>query len=791
METIKAKIEQIYCAKPTWAAVRIVYKNEIGMDCKINASGKIINPVKGTVVVLEGEFFEDKQYGPKFLVEKCKMDQSLKSNAAAYFKSGLLKGVGPAIADRIIAKFGNDAIRILEKEPERLTEIKGITPKKLAKIIESHKAHSSMIELVDYFEGNITENQLNKIWEKYGTNSMKKIKEDPYQLIYDIDGFGFKKVDALALSSGIEKDSPKRIGAALYYSLVSAYQFGHCFLDIDAIEASMIDLILPYPKWLVPKLSKIRNFANEWTDDNREACMRTLFNSKIVADEAYARHIDKSVVVNEKISDIDEWNNKKIILFGNIIQVLQKEVEAKHVVIDENRIYTSAMYRYEVSLAKKVNELLSKVPKKISNEIIEEAIAHSESVQGFLFEREQKTCIHAACQFPVNIITGGPGTGKSTILNTILNVFPNKQMCFLLAPTGKAAQRMQEVTGLKADTVHHFAYCDRYAGEAIPEITGKRIFLDEASMADLPLMSALFSKLSPGDYITLIGDVDQLPSIGAGNVLRDMIYARKVPTTKLKFTHRFGGTIGLNAHTINEGSHIKMKHLKFDDVFMFEEVSKEFIEEKVVDVYLTLARKYKLEDICCLVPVRKEGKSRSAVESLNKIIREKLNPENGLNEDLSVKKELFGFREGDRIMQMQNDHEKETWTDNDKHEVGVYNGECGAVYKADEEEGILIIRLDDGRYYECKQKEVVNLSLSYVTTIHKSQGSQYKAVIIVHNDEHKYMLNKNLFYTGVTRAKQYVHLLGDSGAFEYAMFNTKVADRNTYLINRIESETTK
>lgn len=786
MEVIKAKIEQIYCAKPTWAAVRIVYQDEVGIDRKINASGKIINPVKGTIVLLEGEFFEDKQYGPKFLVEKCKLDESLKSNAAVYFKSGLLKGVGPAIADRIIAKFGNDAIRILDEEPEKLTEIKGITQKKLKKIIESHKTHSAMIELVDFFEGNISENQLNKIWEKYGVDSMKTIKKDPYQLIYDIDGFGFKKVDALALASGVKKDSPKRIGAALYYSLVSAYQFGHCFLDIDAIEESMIGLVLPYPKWLTPSMKKVSGFVKEWTDNNREACRYALLNSKFVSEEAYAKMTDQNDIVEELLSDIDNWHEKKIALFGNIIQVMQKEVEKKHIVIDDERIYTSAMYSYEVSLAKKVNELLEHTPKKISNEIIDDAISKSESVQGFVFEREQRTCIHAACQYPVNIITGGPGTGKSTILNTILRVFPKKDMCFLLAPTGKAAQRMTEVTGLKADTVHHFAYCDRYAGECIPEITGKRIFLDEASMADLPLMSALFAKLKPGDYITLLGDVDQLPSIGAGNVLRDMIYAKKVPTTKLKFTHRFGGTIGFNAEKINNG--VSMKHLRLDDVFVFEEVPKDFIEQKVVDVYLDLAKRFKLEDICCLVPVRKKGKSRSAVESLNEIIREKLNPMGGFNIDLSLKKELFGFREGDRIMQMQNDHDKETWTDENKYDNGVYNGECGVIHKADEEEGVLIIRLDDGRYYECNQKEVINLSLSYVSTIHKSQGSQYKAVIIVHNDEHKYMLNKNLFYTGVTRAKQYVHLLGDKGAFEYAIWNDKVADRNTYLISRIEDD---
>ena len=784
MEVIKAKIEQIYAAKPTWAAVKISYKDKHGYAEKVNASGKIINPVKGTIVLMEGEFFEDKQYGLKFLVEKCKLDESLKSNASVYFKSGLLKGVGPAIADRIIAKFGNDAIRILDEEPERLIEVKGITQKKLKKIVDSHKTHSAMIELVDFFEGNISENQLNKIWEKYGVDSMKTIKKDPYQLIYDIDGLGFKKVDALALAGGIKKDSPKRIGAALYYSLVSAYQFGHCFLDIDAIENAMLDLILPYPKWLTPRMVKVRTLISEWTPENREACKYTLLNSTFVGSESYAKGIDKNVFVDELLAEVDEWTSKKQQLFSNIVNVLQKEVASNHIVIDGEKIYTKSMYSCEVNLAKKINELLEYNSTKISNDLIENAITHAESTQGFMFEREQKTCIHAACQYPVNIITGGPGTGKSTILNTILRVFPKKDLCFLLAPTGKAAQRMQEVTGMKADTVHHFAYCDRYAGDVIPSCPGKRIFLDEASMADLPLMNALFSKLVPGDYITLLGDVDQLPSIGAGNVLRDMIYAKKVPTTKLKFTHRFGGTIGFNAEKINSGS--AMKYMRFDDVFVFEEVTKDFIEDKVVSVYLELAKKFKLEDICCLVPVRKKGKSRSAVESLNEIIREKLNPAGGYNMDLSVKKELFGFREGDRIMQMQNDHDKETWTMDDKYDNGVYNGECGVIYRADDEEGVLIIRLDDGRFYECNQKEVINLSLAYVSTIHKSQGSQYKAVIIVHNDEHKYMLNKNLFYTGVTRAKQYVHLLGDSGAFDYAMWNSKVADRNTYLISRIE-----
>lgn len=777
---IEGTVKKVYATRGRWAAFRFEYKNpDCNFKTSVNAAGKVAyEPIEGAKLLLRGNFYFDDKFGEKFdITDSMPVSNKAGKNvidAEVYLKSGLLKGIGPTIADRILEMFGEDKVMdILSKHPEKLLKVKGITPKKLKTIKECHNQHYVLSEILDYFKGNITENQLLKIHDKYGENAIQIIRKNPYRLIYDIDGFGFRKVDALAMASGIKADSPARIGAAMFYGLVSAQQEGHCFLDINSVETRMVELIHPYPKWVTTR--EYNTYVSSWVGENKNKFSAILRR----------KHRNDA---ESMIAQLDDWHEKKSIIFDNILEVMEQEVKANHIVLDDDgRIYTKDMYLKETGLAELLWTIMNGDIMRLSRVRVDEAIAETEKEQGITLEDAQRRSVYLACTQPVSIITGGPGTGKTTIIKAILKAFKETN-CYLLAPTGRAAQRMTESTGMKADTAHHYGYTKRYAGNEIPDWPHKHIFLDESSMADLSLMYAVFSNMEPGDSITLIGDINQLPSIGPGNVLRDLIYSRHIPTTKLTFTHRFGGSIGLNAELINNGANLKK--LKLDDDFHFEEITKEEIAEKVIKKYLNLVETNSLKDICCLVPVRKKGKSASAVELLNEKIRETLNPKGTLKLDGMEKKEYLGFREGDRVMQMSNNYEKVTWVYNQSKEdtmaMGIYNGETGFVEKADVDSGIITVRLDDDRCYEINSKETESLTLAYVSTIHKSQGSQYKIVMIVHSNEHKYMLNKNLFYTAVTRAKNTVYLMGDESAFSYAVYKEQASDRNTHLITRIE-----
>ncbi len=691
---------------------------------------------EGENIEAEGEFTEHPTYGEQFKVAR--FEEKMPEDREAierYLGSGAIKGIGLALAARIVRRFKEDTFRIIEEEPERLAEVKGISENKAQEIAyqvnEKRDLRQAMIFLQQY---GITMNLAVKIYQAYGQEVYTIIRENPYRLADDIEGVGFRTADEIASRVGIKMDSDFRVRSGVLYTLLTASTEGHTYLPQEELTARTAKLL------------------------------------EVEPEQIEKQYMDLAI-------------ERKIVM---------KQGEA-------TEIYASSFYYMEANTATMLKQL--NVPYDVPDIEIEARIRTIEKQTGMELDEHQVTAVKEAVRNGLLVITGGPGTGKTTTINTIIRYFEGEGLdIFLAAPTGRAAKRMSETTGFEARTIHRMLELsggvEGTAGFERNEnnpLETDVIIVDEMSMVDITLMNSLLKAVVPGTRLILVGDINQLPSVGPGSVLRDIIDSHACNVVKLTKIFRQAATsdIIVNAHKINRGEEVVLDNKSMDFFFL-----KRYDADVIINVVLQLV-KQKLPkfvdatpyDIQVLTPMRK---GLLGVERLNGILQKYLNP------PMSGKAEKeYGdtlFREGDKVMQTRNNYQLE-WEIRTKYGLsvdkgtGIFNGDMGIVREINDFSETMTIEFDEGRMVEYPYKLLDELELAYAITIHKSQGSEYPAVVIPLLKGPAMLLNRNLIYTAVTRARKCVTLVGNENTFYEMVQNTSQQKRYSGLKARLREET--
>ena len=700
---VRARIDQVYFSGNRWASIRVTTPN--GTSYK--AAGAIDSPVVGYDIELTGDLVIHEKYGTQIKVTASKIITNNSRKGLINYLSTFVYGIGPALAEKIVDCFGIDTYSVLENHPERLSSISGISESKANRIHESHMKNKVFSDLTEYLGEEATANQIQKIYDRFGDKSLENVKRDPYILIYEIDGIGFKIADKLALSSGISRDDPKRVGAAVIHLLRKISDEGHCFCRVE----------------------------------NLESMMRSLFDDDVP--------------------------------LHSLGMVLGEEIQAgRLVLVDDDKLYRHEIYEEEQTSARLIASMTKNKPQvNATAAMLQRTVQEMEGRTGYTMTERQKDAIGVPVRNRLSVVTGGPGSGKSTIILGIakawmktldpmsLGVDPNEHI-YLCAPTGKAARRMAELTGLKARTVHQLVY--HHNREKLKDAL---ILLDEASMLNLTLASSLLKAVQKNCTLVLVGDADQLDPIGPGNVFKDLIRSPVVPTVVLDVSHRQKGSIERNARRINNGQ--GFTSLELDSSFRFIEAAKDESQKKMLETYLNCVDKFGVKDVACIVPKCVRGQTASKV--LNPLLRDLVNPD-------APGKSVPGcsFRKDDRVMYLENRADKD-----------IYNGDCGSVRDIDPVTKNIVVEFDDGRVVSLTPAETSELTLAYAMTVHKAQGSEFRAVVISQCWEDYRMLSRPLLYTAVTRAKEFVAIVGETKAINYAVRNNDTKNRNTRLYSLI------
>lgn len=699
---------------------------------------------EGMHMEASGEYTEHPVYGIQFKVssfeEKAPQDEVA---IERYLGSGAIKGIGVALAARIVRHFKKDTFRIIEEEPERLAEIKGISERKAREIAEQINSkrdlRQAMIFLQQY---GINTNLAVKIYKEYGANLYGVLRENPYQMAEDITGVGFKTADEIASRIGIRTDSDFRIRSGILYALTQANGEGHTYL---------------------PK-------------------------QELTSRSARILGVDEEAIENHYMNLAMD---KKIVICKFKEKTEDRESEIESLSDEQVRIYASAFYYMEANTATMLKQL--DISYKVPEREIETHIKQIEKQTEISLDEQQIFAVKEAVRNGLLIITGGPGTGKTTTINTIIRYFEMEGMdIFLAAPTGRAAKRMSETTGFEARTIHRMLEVN--GGE---EGTGgferneknpletDVIIIDEMSMVDISLMYALLKAVLAGTRLILVGDINQLPSVGPGAVLKDIIDSNQFHTVKLNKIFRQASTsdIIVNAHKINNGESITLDNKSKDFFFL-----KRYDADKIIQVMLQLIKqkipKYvnaNEYDIQVLTPMRK---GLLGVERLNGILQMYLNPQSPSKREKEHNGRLF--REGDKVMQTKNNYQLE-WEIRTKYGLsiekgmGVFNGDMGIVEEINTFAETITISFDEGRMVEYPFKLLEELEHAYAITIHKSQGSEYPAVVMPLMSGPQLLMNRNLLYTAVTRAKKCVTIVGDEYAFSTMVRNNSQLKRYSGL----------
>lgn len=694
----------------------------------------------GENLEITGEYVEHPSYGFQFKANSFKVvepDDLL--SMERYLGSGAIKGVGEALAKRIVKRFGKDTFRVIEEEPERLVEVKGISERIAQQItdqmIEKREIREAFLFLQKY---GITNTLAVKIYEKYGMGMYGILKENPYRLAEDIQGVGFRFADEIAEKIGIHTDSDYRIRSGILYTLLQASLEGHMFLPMRVLVRRSADLLQ------VPE----------------EAIRAQIQNL----------HMDHKVVVKKTT--------------------------------DEPEVYAFSYYYAELNCARMLRELNVLMESELldsEEKRIETILQRILKEQGLELDELQKNAVLECVKHGIMILSGGPGTGKTTTINTIIRYFDEEGMDILLAaPTGRAAKRMTEATGYEARTIHRMLEINggmedgsraRFERNGENPLEADVVIIDEMSMVDIYLFQSLLEAVSVGTRLILVGDVDQLPSVGPGQVLQDLIESKSFPTVMLKKIYRQAGEsdIVMNAHRINMGQKIALNN-KSKDFFFLPRNDVQVIYKHMIQLITEKLPRYveaQPYDIQVLTPMRKGS---LGVETLNEILQRYLNPA-----DPSRKEHAAGdriFREGDKVMQIKNNYQLE-WEIVSQYGIridsgsGVFNGDIGTIRRIREESSTVQVEYDEHRLVEYTFSQLDEIELAYAITIHKSQGSEYPAVLLPLLSGPKMLMNRNLLYTAVTRARKCVTILGSQEVVDGMIENENQYHRYTGLGRRI------
>lgn len=708
--------------------------NLVSGEEEITCVGIFSAIAEGENIEASGDYTDHPTYGKQFKVESFEEKAPEDEEAIErYLGSGAIRGIGLALAARIVRRFKADTFRIIEEEPERLAEVKGISERKAMEIAdqvnEKRDLRQAMIFLQQY---GITMNLAVKVYQQYGQEVYGIIRENPYRLADDIEGVGFRTADEIAVRVGIRMDSDFRIRSGILYVLLQASTEGHTYLPEEELTRRTGQLL------------------------------------EVGEEQIEKQYMDLAI-------------ERKIIM---------KQGE------NQTQIYAASFYYMEANMATMLKQL--NVSYEVPDLEIEERVRRIEKQTGMELDEHQMTAVKEAVRNGLLIITGGPGTGKTTTINTIIKYFEMEGLdIFLAAPTGRAAKRMSETTGFEARTIHRMLELnggvDGAAGfernEQNPLETDV-VIIDEMSMVDISLMHALLKAVAVGTRLILVGDVNQLPSVGPGSVLRDIIRSHECNVVMLTKIFRQASTsdIIVNAHKINQGEEVTLDNKSMDFFFL-----KRYDADVIISVVLQLI-KQKLPkfvdatpyDIQVLTPMRK---GLLGVERLNGILQRYLNPPSPQKREKEHGDILF--REGDKIMQTRNNYQLE-WEIRTKYGLsvdkgtGVFNGDMGIVREINDFAETMTVEFDEGRMVEYPYKLLDELELAYAITIHKSQGSEYPAVVIPLLSGPSMLMNRNLLYTAVTRARKCVTLVGNEVTFAQMVQNTSQQKRYSGLCDRLK-----
>ena len=691
--------------------------------------------VKGSSYKLRGTFKVHPTYGEQFaFTEFEEMLPTGKAGIEGFLASGVIKGIGPKMAAAIVNLFGEETLEIMEHEPEKLSRVSGIGPKKAESIAESFAAHREFANVSMFFqEYGVSADYALKLYKIYGASATELIKENPYRLVEEVYGIGFRKADTIAEKMGIEKESTFRIHSGIKYGLSYYVGEGNTYMP------------------------------------QQELC------------EKVAELLDVST---ELI-----YENMVTMAFEGDIQIDSLD--------GQTVVYLYLYYLAEQKVCKNIAAIAGAGLKALSVDI-DSMIKMTEGETGIILSEQQITAVKSSLTSGVSVITGGPGTGKTTIINTIINIFEQSEFkVAIAAPTGRAAKRITETSGHYASTVHRlleYYYCEgedvmNFGKTSEDPLNYDVVIVDEASMIDLMLMQGLTDAIKPGTRLIIVGDYDQLPSVGAGNVLRDIIESEYVHTVILKeiFRQAEESMIVVNAHRINKGEY-PFVNGKDKDFFLMERPSEKAILDLILELITKrLAAYYEgivpVRDIQVLTPVRK-GALGSIF--LNKELQQALNPP---RDDLMERK--FGeklFRENDKVMQIKNNYQMGWKKRRDFSEgQGIFNGDVGFIEKIDKEFNQMTVIFDEDKYVTYDFSQLDELELAYAVTVHKSQGSEFPIVVMPISWFPPVLATRNLLYTAVTRGKQIVVLVGSEGRMNAMIDNNRIKMRYSGLRYRLEN----
>ena len=687
----------------------------------------------GEKVQLEGDYATHPKHGLQFKVSQCEKMLPVTATAIErYLGSGLIKGIGPKLAKRIVKVFKDQTLEIIENDPGQLREVPGIGEDRTSKIIQSWEEQQKVKEIMLFLHGHgVSTNLAVKIYKAYGDQSLDILQENPYQLEEDIYGVGFKTADRIAQDLGLPQDHPSRIEAGIVYSINESINEGNVYLELDSLTERASELLETDSERIVSGLDRL--------------------------------------VKNDRIKIVRNFNQQPQKLTA------QKTIKEKPGDYGEGNIYLTPFYHSENGVAEKISELLSYTTEPRQGQLL---------LDGEKLSNEQENALKKAIISNVSVLTGGPGTGKTTCLKALIRYLESQNIRYALAsPTGRAAKRLSQATARPASTIHRLlAYSPGKGYQFHKKRPLKIDFLvvDEASMLDLILAYHLLQALRVGTQVLFVGDVDQLPSVGAGNVLQDIIESGRVPVSRLTKIYRQSedSQIITNAHRINKGEFPNISKNTSGDFFLFPAENDQEAADWIIDLVSSrIPTQFGLKSVDDIQVLSPMYRGEAGVDNLNEKLQARLNPESPQKSDLKIYGKIF--RLGDKVMQTRNNYDKD-----------VFNGDIGKVTNINRIDQNIRINFDNEREVTYDYAELDEVVLAYAVSVHKSQGSEFPAIVVPVITQHYVMLQRNLIYTAITRAEKLCVLVGNKRAIYIGIKNDKITQRNSNLSARIRLLTT-